>query len=102
VLSRSPRGRALDAARRLDRILDLDPSFLPALQALQRAVESGDDAEGEAVLDRLMLRHPRGQVLDLAQAFRRILDGRAAVAGLSLRLECRPATPPKPLAGAPP
>jgi hypothetical protein len=71
-------------------MLDLDPSFLPSLQALASAVEAGADREAAAILRRIELRQPRGSVLEIARAYRRILDGRAVVASLRLRLECRP------------
>jgi hypothetical protein len=90
VLARDPGGAALEAARSYQRMLDLDPSYLPALQALARAVDSGADREARAILDRMALRQPTGRVLELANAYRRILDGRAVVAGLRLSLECRP------------
>jgi hypothetical protein len=90
LLQREPVGPALSAARAFERMLDLDPSFLPSLQALARAVESGSDREATAILKRMYLRQPRGRVLELLEAYRRILDGRAVVANLRLRLECRP------------
>jgi len=83
-------GRSLEVARAFERMLDLDPSYLPSLQALAQAVESGADREAAAILRRIEMRQPRGEVLEIVEAYRRILDGRAVVAGLRLRLECRP------------
>lgn len=82
-------GRSLEIARDFERFLDLDPSYLPSLQALAQAVDSGQDREAAAILRRIEMRQPRGQVLEIVEAYRRILDGRAVVAGLRLRLECR-------------
>jgi hypothetical protein len=92
VLARRPEGRTLEVARRFSDVLDLDPGALPALQALKVSVDRGADVEARAILDRLMLRRPRGKLLDLLEAYRRILDGRAVVSGVALRLELRPAT----------
>jgi len=94
VLAREPTGATLEAARRFADVLDLDPNCLPAIQALQHAVESGADVEANAILERLLLRQPRGRFLSILMAYRRILDGRAVVAGLVLRLESRPETGP--------
>jgi hypothetical protein len=98
LLARRPSGRTLEVARRFEEVLDLDPSSLPALEALQRSVESGADEEARAILDRLMLRRPRGRLLEILEAYRRILDGRGLVSGLRLRLEYRP-EPEAPQAG---
>jgi hypothetical protein len=78
----------------------IDPAFQPGIEALQRSLDSGADAEARAILDRLMLRRPRGKLLETLEAYRKIIDGRAVVAGLALRLELRPVTetPPKPVA----
>ncbi len=102
VLAREPGGPTLEVARSLERIIDLDPTLLPALQALERAVDAGADREAAAILARLMLRRPRGRLLEIAQAYRRILDGRALVSSLRLRLECRPEIVAKPSPDAPP
>ena len=83
-------GPALEVVLAYERLLDVDPSFLPSLQALASAVESGADREADAILRRIELRQPRGSVLEIARAYRRILDGRAVVSSLRLRLECRP------------
>jgi hypothetical protein len=103
ILARRPTGRTLEVARRFEAVLDLDPSSLPALRALQASVEGGADAEATAILDRLMLRRPRGRLLTILEAYRRILDGRAVVGGLRLRLELRPEAeaPPPASKGAP-
>ncbi len=66
----------------------VEERFVPALEALQAAVEARDDALARAVHERLMLLGPTGAALDLARGFERILDGRAAVRGLEARLEC--------------
>ncbi len=78
----------------------VDPAFQPAIQALQRSLDSGADLEARAILDRLMLRRPRGRLLETLEAYRKIIDGRAVVSGLALRLELRPVTetPPKTVA----
>lgn len=96
VLARRPEGRTLEVARGFSDVLDLDPGALPTLQALKASVDRGADVEARAILDRLMLRRPRGRLLDLLEAYRRILDGRAVVSGVALRLELRPVDEPPP------
>lgn len=59
---------------------------VPALEALERAVFDGDDEVARSTLQRLLAREPGGRALELARAFERVLDGRALVASLDLRL----------------
>ncbi|MBL8858273.1 MAG: hypothetical protein JNL28_07220 [Planctomycetes bacterium] len=66
---------------------DVDLRWRPALEALQAAVANGEDREARAVLARLYATRPTGSALELAQAFERILDGRAAVAAIELKVE---------------
>ena len=66
---------------------EIEPRFRPALGALERAVLSGDDADARGVLQTLMALQPTGGALELARGYEKILDGRAAVAALSLRLD---------------
>lgn len=73
---------------RLDRVA---PEFLPSLEAVQAAIQAGDDRTARAVLDQMLWRGPRGRTLDIAQAFERILDGREAVQALHIELVDTPA-----------
>jgi hypothetical protein len=73
----------------------VDPRFHPALEALQAAVDAGDEREARGVLERLYAMEPDGAALDLARGFERILDGRAAVAALDLRCESTFERPPR-------
>jgi hypothetical protein len=66
---------------------EIEPRFQPALEALERAVASGDDASARGVLQTLMALEPTRGALELARGYEKILDGRAAVAALSLRLD---------------
>lgn len=69
--------------------LDLErvaPEFQPSLEAVQAAIQAGDDRTARAILDQVLWRAPRGRTLDIAQAFERILDGREAVQALHLEL----------------
>lgn len=68
----------------------VDPRFAPALEALQRAVEDGDDRAARSVLDALMARGPEGRALELAEGYERILRGRELVSALELELLVRP------------
>lgn len=61
--------------------------FLPALEALEQAVRDGDEVVARSILEHLYARHPEGRALELARSFERILDGRALVRDLDLRLE---------------
>ncbi len=64
----------------------LDPEMVPALEALHRAVMAGEDESARHILERLLARTPSGATLELARAFERILDGRALVGSIDLRL----------------
>lgn len=99
VLARQLDQKTLEVAQRLERIVDLDPSFLPALTMLERAVQAGDDREARAILDHIALRRPRGRIADLVESYRRILDGRELVGGVRLALEFRPEALPSGPAG---
>ena len=66
------------------------PEFQPALEAVQAAVEADDDATARAALDRVFWRGPTGKTLAVAEAFERVLDGRAALAETELALEIAP------------
>jgi hypothetical protein len=68
----------------------LPPEFLPAFTELQRSVAAGDDLTARRILMSIYSRAPQGRALSLAQAFERVLAGRAAVAELHLKLVARP------------
>jgi hypothetical protein len=61
--------------------------MVPALELLHLAVMAGEDESARHILERLLARRPQGAALELARAYERILDGRALVAALDLRLE---------------
>lgn len=61
--------------------------FVPALQAIEVALADGANDTARGALRALYSRGLEGTVLELAQAFERILDGRDCVASLDLRLE---------------
>lgn len=60
--------------------------FLPALEALSASVEEGRDDEARRILRRLAAMAPPEEVVQLMDAFERILDGRAVVARLETAL----------------
>jgi len=99
VLARPLDAKTLEVAQRLERIVDLDPSFLPSLSMLERAVQAGDDREARAILDHIAMRRPRGRIADLVEGYRRILDGREIVGSVRLALEFRPEALPSDAAG---
>jgi hypothetical protein len=68
----------------------LPPEFVPAFSELERAVAAGDDLTARRILMSIYSRAPQGRTLSLAQAFERVLAGRAAVAELHLKLVARP------------
>ncbi len=61
--------------------------FAPAFQSLEAALSAHDDELALRILTRILARDPRGVALERAQAFERILEGRAWIATLRLRLE---------------
>lgn len=71
-----------------------DAAFLPACDALQAAVEDGDEAVARRILASLLARRPPANIVALARAYERILDGRVLVRGLRLRLVSLPAEDP--------
>lgn len=70
------------------------PEFMPAFAELERAVASGDDLTARRILMGIYSRAPQGRALTLAEAFERVLAGRAAVAELHLKLVARPESEP--------
>jgi len=64
--------------------------FAPSLEALQRAVTSGEDELARALIAHVDSLGPDPRVWQLTRAFERILDGRAAVKLLKLELSCEP------------
>lgn len=76
-----------DGGTRVVAVDAVEPRLQPALEALQAAVNSGDDREARAVLASYFRLEPSGRALELGEAFERILDGRAAVAALEMRLD---------------
>lgn len=68
----------------------VEARFAPGLEALQRAVSSGEDELARALIGHIDSLGPPDQVWQLTRAFERILDGRAAVKCLALQLVCEP------------
>ncbi len=64
----------------------IPPDFVPAFDALQAAVEAGDDALARRILAGILLRRPPAHLVEFARGYERILDGRALVRSLELRL----------------
>jgi hypothetical protein len=64
----------------------IDPEKIPAFELLHLAVMAGENESARRILERLLARDPRGPALELARAYERILDGRALVTALDLRL----------------
>ncbi len=96
------RGSAREHADEAARLLDtrVEPRLEPALLALGAALSDDDVMLAKAVLARLFAMQPTGAALDLARAYERIIDGREALQGLDLRMECVwSADPGKPGAG---
>ena len=65
--------------------------FEPAFRAVQGALEDGEDELARRILDGLLARRPRGDDLEVAEAFGRVLRGREIVRALDLRLVSEPA-----------
>lgn len=65
---------------------EVEPEFVPLLEALQASLAARDDLAARNVLARLYARQPEGRVLELAQAFERILAGRKLVESVRLEL----------------
>jgi len=74
----SPQELALDKAQ-------FEP-FVPAFQSLEAALAAKDDELALRILTRIMARDPQGTALERARAFERVLEGRAWVACIELRL----------------
>ena len=76
--------------QRLQRVAREMAPFESAFQSAQSALDAGDDALARQILDRALARGPRGAALERARAYLRILEGRALVAALDLRLVAEP------------
>ena len=68
----------------------VDTAFAPALTSIAEAIEAGEDGLARGLLEAVLQRQPTGRALEVAEGFRRILDGREVVAGLDLRLFTEP------------
>ena len=64
----------------------IDPAFVPAFDALTAAVDAHDDELARRILQRIQARRPDTPTARRAEAFERILDGRALTAALDMRL----------------
>ncbi len=60
--------------------------LMPAFEAVVQALEDGDEEVARGALRRVFASSPEGRALELAQAFERILDGRALSAELDFSL----------------
>lgn len=79
---------------------DVGARFAPGVDALKRAVLAGEDDLARALIAQLDSLGPDEKVWNLARAFERILDGRAAVRTLELGLVCLSEPPGTVLPGA--
>ena len=68
----------------------VDPAFEESLRALRIAVQERDDRLARSILDLILARQPEGATLRQAEAFDRVLVGRALARDLALRLEVMP------------
>ena len=62
------------------------PAFLPAFDALQAAVDDGEDELARRILAGILARRPPAGLIEFARGYERILDGRAVLEDLELRL----------------
>ena len=69
----------------------IEATFVPAFDALTAAVDARDDELARRILARIQARGPDAPTTRRAEAFERILDGRALTAELDLRLVHEPA-----------
>jgi hypothetical protein len=65
----------------------IDARFEPAFQSLAAALEAGDEPTAQLILDRILARDPPPSTRALAEAYGRILRGRALGRSLDLALE---------------
>lgn len=70
-----------------DRLAAVPPPLVPSFQALAAAVDDGEDGVARMILGRILAFEPDGEAFELAQAYRRVLDGRALSEELDLSLE---------------
>lgn len=63
------------------------PEFVPALDAIRLALETGDQLNARRSLALLLMRQPTGRTLELARGFERIIDGRQRISWLELELQ---------------
>lgn len=61
--------------------------LMPAFEVVVQALEDGEERVARGALGRIFAAQPAGRTLELAQAFERIVDGRARCAELDLVLE---------------
>ncbi|MCC6409840.1 MAG: hypothetical protein IT453_21990 [Planctomycetes bacterium] len=64
-------------------------AFEPAFEALTAALADDDETSARAILARIRALRPEGPAAEVVEAFQRVLDGRAAVHELELRLVVR-------------
>jgi len=70
--------------------LRLEAAFVPAFDALQAAVDDGEDEVARRILAGIRARRPSAEVEEYAASFERVLDGRALVRDVDLRLASEP------------
>jgi len=78
---------AEDAQLERDLRSGVPEELVPVLEAVLLALEEGDELHARRSLAMLFARQPAGRALELGRAFERILDGRARIGWLDLRLE---------------
>ena len=61
--------------------------YAPAFQSLEAALGARDDPLAMRILTRILARDPHGVALERARAFERILEGRAWIAQVAIKLE---------------
>jgi hypothetical protein len=92
VLARRPRAGTAHRAQALDRELaarELEP-FEPAFRQIAECLERRDDELARRVLELVYARGPVGAARRHADAFSRIVDGRALAGAVALELEAEP------------
>ena len=73
-------------ARHAEARRNVAPAFLAAFDALHATIEDGEDVVARQILDSILARRPPAHLVEFAQGYERILDGRALVRDVELKL----------------